>query len=349
METVALKKENWGTHEGQEVFLYTLTNALGSELQITNYGGIMVSFKTADREGNFADVLLGKDSLADYLKDNGCYLSVIAGRYANRICKGQLSVEGKDYQLAINNGENFLHGGAKGFDQKVWDVTEEADQSITISRVSPDGEENFPGAVTVSVKFTLTNENEIVLEYKATTDKTTVINFTSHPYFNLKGEGNIEDHELTLNCKYFTPIDETCIPTGEIISVKGTPFDFTSPKLIGKEIDADYEQNRIGVGYDHNLVIDKPLGEYGLIGEAYEPASGRFLQAYTTEPGVQLYTGNWLEGDMGKNQTPHIKRQGFCMEAQHYPDSPNNPHFPSTELKPGETYTQKTVYKFSAK
>ncbi|AZQ65542.1 galactose mutarotase [Flammeovirga pectinis] len=352
IETTQIEKTSWGTNQGKEVFLYTLTNALGSQLQVATYGGILVSFKTADKAGNFGEVLLGKDNLEDYL-DNTCYLGVIAGRFANRIAKGKVTIDGTDYTLATNNGENFLHGGAKGFDQKVWDVVEEKSEngttSLVLSYVSADGEENLPGTMTTQVKYSLTDDNEIVLEYTATTDKKTVINLTSHPYFNLKGEGDIADVDLKLNCEFFTPIDETCIPTGEIISVKGTPFDFTETKKIGLEIDADYEQNRIGVGYDHNLVINKPYGEFGFVGEAYDATTGRAMSVYTTEPGIQFYTGNWLEGEKGRNQTALIKREGFCLEAQHYPDTPNQPHFPSAELNPGETYTQKTVYKFFVK
>ncbi|OHX64395.1 aldose epimerase family protein [Flammeovirga pacifica] len=348
MEATQIKKQSWGEIEGKEVFLYTLTNSVGSELQITNYGGIIVSFKTADKNGNLGEVLLGKDTLDQY-KENPSYLNVIAGRYANRICKGQFSLDGVDYQLAVNNGPNSLHGGAKGFDTKVWDVVEEGDQSLKVGYLSPDGEENYPGNLTVEVTYSLSDDNEIIIEYAAQTDKKTIVNLTQHAYFNLKGEGSIEDHVLKLNCNAFTPYDETCIPTGEIRDVKGTPFDFLSPKRIGDEIDSDYEQTQFGIGYDHNLVIDKPLGEFGLIGEAYEATTGRAMLAYTTEPGVQFYTGNWLADDLGRNGEKLIKRQGFCFEAQHYPDSPNKPQFPSTELNPGEKYTQKTVYKFFTK
>lgn len=352
IETSQIEKISWGEYNDKEVFLYTLTNQQGSQLQITNYGAIMVGFKTADKEGNFTDVMLGKDNLNDYLT-NDCYLGVIAGQVANRIGKGHLELDGQTYQLATNNGPNFLHGGDHGFNRQVWNVvaekTVEGATSLELSHVSPDGYENLPGNVEVSVIFTLTDENEVVLEYKATTDKNTVVNLTSHPYFNLKGEGTITDHKLQLNCKFYTPVDETSIPTGEITTVKGTPFDFLEEKEIGQDIDSDHEQTVIGIGYDHNLVIDKAYGEYGLIGTAYEATTGRAMSVYTTEPAVQFYSGNWLEGDMGRNQTPHIKRQGFCLEAQHYPDTPNKPHFPSIELKAGEVYSQKTVHKFYIK
>ncbi|MBD0400733.1 aldose epimerase family protein [Flammeovirga sp. EKP202] len=347
-----IEKVSWGKVNDKEVFLYTLTNQLGSQLKVSTYGGILVSFLTADKNGEMADVLLGKDSLEDYL-DNSCYLGATVGQFANRIAKGNISIDGVEYQLATNNGPNFLHGGDVGFDRQVFDIVEEISEgsvnSVVLSHTSPDGFENLPGNVTLTLKISLTDENEVILDYSATTDKKTIVNFTSHPYFNLKGEGEISDHTLKLNCNFYTPIDETCIPTGEIATVKGTPFDFTEEKVIGNEIDADHDQTKIGIGYDHNLVINKPLNEYGLVGVAYEATTGRAMEVYTTEPGVQFYTGNWLEGELGKNQTPLIKRQGFCLEAQHYPDSPNQPHFPSVILNPGEEYTQKTVYKFVVK
>lgn len=352
IETKHIEKIAWGESDGKEVFLYTLTNSQGSQLQVSTYGAIMVGFKTADKNGDLVQVMLGKDSLADY-KNNGCYLGVIAGQVANRIGKGKFSLDGVDYSLATNNGPNFLHGGAKGFDQQVWNVESEVAEkgatSLELSYICMDGEENLPGNVEVKVKFTLTDENEVVLDYTAVTDKNTIINLTSHPYFNLLGEGSVAEHDLQLNCKYYTPVDETSVPTGEILSVEGTPFDFLSTKKIGQDIDSKHEQTVIGIGYDHNLVIDKAEGEFGLIGTAYAAKTGIAMETYTTEPGVQFYSGNWLEGDMGRNQTPHIKRQGFCLEAQHYPDSINKPHFPNTILAPEEEYTQVTVYKFLVK
>jgi aldose 1-epimerase len=317
------------------------------------YGGTVVSLKVPDKEGKFGDVVLGYDSLADYQKATA-YFGALIGRYGNRVGKGKFSIDGKEFKLAVNNGVNHLHGGLKGFDKVVWTASPsvQADGAhLELSYLSRDGEEGYPGNLNVKVEYVLTENNELKIIYSAVTDKPTVINLTHHSYFNLAGagQGTILDHQLTLNADRFTPTDSGSIPTGELRSVKGTPFDFIKATAIGSRIDQNDEQLKFGNGYDHNFVLskDKPLG---LAATVYESTSGRVMEVFTTEPGVQFYTGNFLDGAIkGKNGQDYPRRSGFCLEAQHFPDSPNQPKFPSTVLRPGKTYTQTTIYKFSVR
>jgi aldose 1-epimerase len=354
--TMGLSGEPFGEVDGEQVERYTLTNANGMEVAILTYGGIIQSITAPDRDGAMANVALGFDNIEDYVAKSP-YFGAIVGRYANRIALGQFTLEGETYQLAINNDPNTLHGGDKGFDKVIWTASEvESDdgQSLVLSYTSPDGEEGYPGTLDVSVTYTLTDANEIRIDYHATTDAPTVINLSNHSYFNLAGEGSgsIYDHELQLNASTFTPVDETLIPTGEIAPVADTPFDFTTAKPIGQDIrDGTSEQIVIGRGYDHNFVLDRDEGDDTSLVEAarvVEPTTGRVLEITTTEPGVQFYTGNFLDGTFA-GTGGQVYRQGdaFCLETQHFPDSPNQPDFPSTELRPGEEFTSTTVYAFS--
>jgi aldose 1-epimerase len=348
-----IKKQPFGMTATQEpVYLYTLTNVNGLEARIMTYGATVVSLKVPDRHGKVADVVLGYDSLEGYLK-NSPFFGAIVGRYGNRIAKGRFSLNGKQYTLAKNNGENTLHGGIKGFDKVVWKAKEAKRQdgvSLSLTYFSKDGEEGFPGNLSVTLVYTLTNNNELKIEYSATTDKTTVVNLTHHSYFNLAGEGSILNHELMIDANRFTPVDEGLIPTGELRSVKGTPMDFTRPSLIGARIDQQDEQLTFGKGYDHNWVLNNPGGKLAFAARAYEPVSGRVLEVFTTEPGLQFYSGNFLDGTItGKGGQVYKQRYGFCLETQHFPDSPNKPKFPSTVLKPGQHYKSTTIYKFSVK
>jgi aldose 1-epimerase len=350
-----ITKASFGkTAEGTVVDLYTLTNAHGLEARITNYGGIVVSLKVPDRNGRLDDVVLGFDKLDDYLKGHP-YFGALVGRYGNRIAKGKFTLSGKTYTLATNNGPNALHGGLKGFDKAVWQAKEAVMQdgpALELTYASKDGEEGYPGNLTAKVVYTLTNKDELRVEYAATTDQDTVVNLTQHSYFNLAGAGSqdILEHRMMLNAEKFTPVDSTLIPTGELRAVKGTPFDFTSPTAIGARISQDEEQIRFGKGYDHNFVLKGGGGSLELAARVTEPTTGRIMEAYTTEPGVQFYTGNFLDGtNIGKGGKAYKFRYGFCLEAQHFPDSPNHPAFPSTVLKPGQKYKQTTVYRFSAK
>ncbi len=350
-----IKKEPFGkTSDGKPVDLYTLTNANGMKVRIMTYGGIIVSLETPDRKGQLADITLGYETLADYIKDTP-YFGALVGRYGNRIAKGKFTLDGTEYQLAVNNDENHLHGGLKGFDKVVWDTEKVAGAGFTglkMSYLSKDGEENYPGNLQCMVVYKLTDENELKIEYEAVTDKATPLNLTNHAYFNLAGQGNgdILKHEIMLKADRFTPVSKTLIPIGELRSVKGTPFDFTKSTAIGARIAADNEQIRFGNGYDHNFVLNNQDGTLALGGVVYEKTSGRVMEFYTTQPGVQFYTGNFLDGHLiGKGGKPYKFRYGFCLETQHYPDSPNQPNFPSAILKPGEKYEHVTVYKFSAK
>lgn len=337
------------------VDLYTLTNANGAVAKITNYGGIIVSLSVPDKNGQMADVALGYDKLASYLEDTP-YFGALIGRYGNRIAGGKFTLEGKEYQVTANEQpkNNCLHGGKIGFDKVVWQaepkMTAEG-PSLELSYVSKDGEEGFPGTLTVKAVYTWTNENALRLEFTATTDKPTVINLTNHCYFNLAGAGNgtVLKHRVMIKSDKITPVDASLIPTGKYMEVKGTPFDFTTPHAIGERIDADDEQIKLGGGYDHCWVINqKAAGELGVQARVVEPKSGRVLEVLSTEPGLQFYTGNFLNGtNIGKGGIPYQKRFAFCMEPEHYPDSPNKPQFPSTELKPGETYKHTMIYKFS--
>ena len=337
--------------DGQEVHLYTLTNANGMQVAITNYGGRIVSILAPDRNGKMADVVLGFDNLTDYMKYN-TYFGALVGRYANRIGGAQFTLDGKVYHLPVNNGPNSLHGGIKGFDKRVWTAKEIPgdEPGLELTYFSKDGEEGYPGNLQAKVVYTLTKDNSIKIDYSATTDKDTVINLTNHSYFNLAGEGNgdILKQVLMINSNEITPVDATQIPTGKIMNVAGTPFDFRKPTPIGARIDEDNQQLKNGKGYDINYILDRKGPGLELAARAYDPESGRELEVYTTEPGVQLYSGNFLDGSVhGKGGVAYGKRSAFCLETQHYPDSPNHPDFPTTELKPGQTFHQVTVFKFT--
>jgi aldose 1-epimerase len=347
-----VKEESFkGTHNGKATGLYTIKNKNGLVAQITNYGAIIVSIFVPDKDGNFVDIVQGYDTIQEYINGNGPYMGAVVGRCANRIGKGKFTLEGKDYSLAVNNGPNHLHGGKIGYDKVVWDVTKSTGSMVELSYFSKDGEESYPGNVKVTVTYTLTDNNELKLDYHATTDKTTVFNLASHSYFNMAGEGSgdVYNQELMINANYFTPIDETCIPTGEIRLVKGTPMDFTKTKKIGTDIDKEDEQLRYGAGYDHNWVLNHRTGTLGLAAVASDPKSGRLMEVYTTQPGVQLYSANWVDGEKGKGGKKYGKRWAFCLETQHFADAVNKPHFPSTILKPGEVYQHTCVHKFLTK
>jgi aldose 1-epimerase len=348
----SVTKQAFGkTAQGEAVDLYTLKNKNGVEVSIMNYGAVIVSLKTPDARGRLADIVLGFDTLDGYLKENP-YFGAVVGRYGNRIAKGKFELDGKAYTLAKTNGENAPHGGIKGFDKKVWqaEATEgETAQTLTLHCVSPDGEEGYPGTLKASVRYTLNDSDDLEVAYSATTDKPTVVNLTNHTYFNLAGaeSGPILNQELMLNASKMTPVDAGLIPTGELKDVTGTPFDFRKPTAIGARIDADDEQIKRGGGYDHNFVIDRTAPGLALAARATEPSNGRVLEVWTTEPGVQFYTGNFLDGTLqGKRGTVYEKRMAFCLETQHYPDSPNHVQFPSTRLDPGQEYKSTTVFKF---
>jgi aldose 1-epimerase len=352
----SIEKQAFGqTGDGTAVDLYTLKNANGAEVKITTYGGIVISLKVPDRNGKFDDVVLGYDNLDGYLKNNGPYMGALIGRYANRIAKGTFKLNGVEYHLAVNNGPNHLHGGIKGFDKVVWTgkpLRVANGAALKLTYLSKDGEESYPGNLSATVIYTLTDANELRIDYAATTDKRTIVNLTSHSYFNLAGQGNgdILKHQLSINANRFTPTDAGSIPTGELRAVRGTPFDFTRTAEIGARIDQDDPQLKFGSGYDHNFVLNKAGKRLTLAARAYEPTSGRVLQVYTTEPGVQLYAGNFLDGSItGKDGKVYKRNYGFALEAQHFPDSPNQPKFPSVVLGPGQRYTQTTIYKFSTK
>jgi aldose 1-epimerase len=347
-----MQKQSFGkTEDGQQVDLYILTNKNGMEAAITNYGGTVVSLKVPGRSGKFDDVVLGYDALDGYAAGKA-YIGATVGRYANRIAHAQFALDGVTYTLSKNDGDNHLHGG---FNKRVWaakDVSSNAGQALELTYLSKDGEEGFPGSLPVKVVYTLTDKNELKIDYSATTDKDTVLNLTNHAYFNLAGQGNgdILQQQIMIRADRFTPVDATSIPTGELRSVKGTPFDFTTATAIGARIDQDDQQLKMGKGYDHNWVLnnEKP-GSLFLATQAYDPHSGRVLEVLTTEPGIQLYTGNFLDGIHGKGGKVYDRRNAFCLETQHFPDSPNHPQFPTTELKPGQHFESTTIYKFSTK
>jgi aldose 1-epimerase len=348
-----VQQKSFGTRDGGPVNLYTLTNANGVEVDTMNYGGIILSIRVPDRKGKFADIVLGHEDLDGYIP-NPPYIGAIVGRYANRIANGTFSLDGKTYTLPKNDGPNTLHGGSdKTLNKVVWDGEAVKGKSgVTYTYLSKDGDDGFPGNLKLKVTYTLTNANELVIDYEATTDKATPINLSQHSYFNLAGEGtsDILNHELTLNADRFTPVDKNLIPTGELRPVKGTPLDFTTSTKIGARIDDSYDQIVLGHGYDHNWVINRKGDGLTLAARMYEPTSGRVLEVSTTQPGVQFYTGNFLDGTVtGKQGHVYKRRYGFCLETQHFPDSPNHADFPSTILKPGETFKSKTVFKFSAK
>jgi aldose 1-epimerase len=350
----SITKSSFGkTAEGVQVDLYTLTNKNGVEVAITNYGGAVVSLKVPDRNGKLGDVVLGFDSVDGYVS-NKSYFGAIIGRYGNRIAHAQFSLDGKTYTLLKNNGENTLHGGIKGFNKAMWSAKEipaKGGQALELAYLSKDGEEGFPGNLHLRVVYTLTDLNELKIEYFATTDKKTVLNLTNHSYFNLAGpgSGDILGHILQIEADKFTPVDASLIPTGELPSVEGTPFDFRKPTKIGQRIDSNDEQIKLGGGYDHNFVLRREAGDpISLAARVVEPTTGRVLEVWTTEPGVQFYTGNFLDGSArGKGGISYTKRSAFCLETQHFPDSPNQPRFPSTALSPGERYHTTTIYKFS--
>jgi aldose 1-epimerase len=335
--------------------LYTLRNRAGMTVKVTNYGAIVTSILVPDRDGKLSDVALGYDRVEDYMNAvDKPYFGAVVGRYGNRIAGGQFTLDGETYELAVNNGENHLHGGIIGFDKVVWDanpIVGEGWAGLELTYLAKDKEEGYPGNLQVKVTYKLTNSNELIVTYEATTDKATPVNLTQHTYFNLKGEGNgtILDHELMLNARQFTPVDEGLIPTGELRDVAGTPFDFTTSKPIGRDIGQEDEQLRFGLGYDHNFVLDKgdKQGEMTLAARVYEPTTGRVLEVHTTEPGIQFYCGNFLDGRLkGKSGQTYVHRGGFCLETQHYPNSPNQPDFPSTILRPDEKYATTTKFTF---
>ncbi|UCE99435.1 MAG: galactose mutarotase [Planctomycetota bacterium] len=345
---MSIEKKAFGkTTDGQKVDIYTLTNDNGLQSEIMTYGGIVRTLLIPDRDGNLADIVLGYDILEEYIKDNP-YFGALIGRYGNRIAKGKFTLDGVEYILATNNGPNHLHGGDKGFDKVVWGAEElqtKEGPALKLTYTSKDDEEGYPGNLTCTVVYTLTNNDELTVDYVAETDKNTVVNLTHHSYFNLAGHnsGDILGHELMLNADHFTPVDDALIPTGEIKPVRGTPMDFTKPMSVGSRID------QVEGGYDHNFVLNSSGGSLALAASVYEPNSGRVMEISTTEPAIQFYSGNFLDGSNKGKGAVYNKHNGFCLETQHFPDSPNQPDFPSVVLKPGEKYTHLTVHKFSAK
>ena len=337
----------FGTASGQPVELFTLRNANGIEIKATNYGGIITSIVTPDRSGRPGDIVLGFDTLDAYLKDPP-YFGAVVGRYGNRIAKGRFTLDGKTYTLAVNNEPNHLHGGLKGFDKVVWSAAPLAGKiGVIFSRRSPDGEEGYPGNLDVRITYELTERNELVIDYHATTDKATPVNLTQHSYFNLAGAGDILGHQLMIEAERYTPVDSTLIPTGELAPVQGTPFDFRTPTAIGARIGQSDEQLKNGGGYDHNWVLSRKGPGRQVAARVTDPKSGRTLEVSTTEPGLQFYTGNFLDGTItGKGGWVYQRRNAFCLETQHFPDSPNQPKFPSTILRPGASYDSQTMFRF---
>jgi aldose 1-epimerase len=353
-EASDVKKQAYGKMpDGAEVELYTLVNANGMQAGIITYGGTVVSLTAPDRNGKYADVVLGMDDLAGYMKATA-FFGALIGRYGNRIAHAQFTLDGNTYKLPANDNGNTLHGGPAAFDKHVWSAVpgSSADgQTLELTYLSKDGEAGFPGTLTARVVYTLTAKNELKIDYTATTDKPTVINLTNHSYFNLAGagEGDVLSHEVTINADRYTPVDANLIPTGDLRPVAGTPFDFTKSTAVGARIEANDEQIKFGKGYDHNWVLNKGADALTKAAEVYEAKSGRVMEVWTTEPALQFYTANFLDGTLqGKGKT-YIRRGALCMETQHYPDSPNHPRFPSTELKPGATYHTTTLYRFSAR
>ena len=354
-EAATMEKTIFGkTPEGREVYLFQLKNKSGMNASIITFGVTLVSLNVPDRNGVKSDIVLGFDSLTSYMNQSPYFGSTI-GRYGNRIGKGTFELNGVKYSLAVNNGANHLHGGLKGFDKVIWVVDQKESvqgKSLALTYVSKDGEEGYPGTLTAKVVYSLTDGNELRIDYTATTDKPTVVNLTHHSYFNLAGAGNgdILGHELFIDADRFTPIDSGLIPTGELKSVRGTPMDFTTPAAIGARINDSYEQLKKGGGYDHNWVLNKSTPSFGLAARAYEKTTGRVVEVLTSEPALQFYSGNFLDGTLtGKGGKKYEHRFGFCLETQHYPDSPNKPQFPSTVLNPGVVYKTSTVYRFSTR
>lgn len=340
-----ITKESFGNADGKEVFLFTLTNEKGDQVKISTYGGVVTSWVAPDKSGNSSSIVLGFDSLSGYLAKPP-YFGALIGRYGNRIAKGKFKIDGTEYTLATNDGPNALHGGLKGFDKVIWEssVANDSIPSLSLSYLSKDGEEGYPGNLQVNVKYTLTDEDELKIEYSATTDKPTVLNLTNHSYFNLTGDvaNTILNQRLQIDANNYTPVDSTLIPTGQIVSVKGTPFDFTTAEKIGARIDS------VKGGYDHNFVLNSKGGSLQKVATLSDDVSGRELQVFTTEPGLQFYTGNFLDGTIKTSAGKAIeKNTALCLETQHFPDSPNQPAFPSTSLSPGKTFHSETVYKLS--
>lgn len=336
--------------DGKETSLYALTNKNGMEVAITNYGAKIVSLLVPDKDGNMTDVVTGHNSIDEYLVSEEPYFGAICGRYGNRIAKGTFTLDGITYnKLAINNGPNSLHGGIKGFNFQVWDANLIDDQTLELKYLSPDGEEGFPGNLDTTVIYHLTEENELVIHYQATTDKPTVLNLTNHSYFNLSGAGDpyVGDHILTINADYYLPTDNTAIPYGDPEEVAGTPMDFRTPTAVGSRINDDFEQLVFGKGYDHTYVLNKEGNELSFCAGCFSPKTGIIMETYTTEPGVQLYTSNWTTGNfIAKNGQRYPERCALCLETQHFPDSPNKPQYPSTVLRPSETFISNTIFKF---
>jgi aldose 1-epimerase len=353
MDTLSgLKKADFRKHlDGKSTDLFTLTNKRGAEVAITNYGAKIVSLMVPDKTGRLVDVVTGHNSIEEYLTSEEPYFGAICGRYGNRIAKGRFEIDGVVYdKLAINNGPNSLHGGLKGFNSVVWDAEQTDPQTIVLKYHAADGEEGFPGNLDVTVTYCLTDDNAVEIKYAATTDKPTVLNLTNHSYFNLSGQGDpsVYDHKLTINADYYLPTDETSIPYGPLEKVENTPMDFRTPHEVGERIDQDFEALNFGKGYDHTYVLNKKHeGELSLCAKCVSPKTGIVMTVHTTQPGVQLYTGNWMTGNfVGKNGKRYPARAALCLETQHFPDSPNKPEYPTTVLRPGEKFESKTIYKF---
>lgn len=346
-----LDKKDFGKIINEKpVSLFVLKNTSGIIAEITNYGGKVVSLWVPDRLGNYEDIVLGHSNIDDYLTSKEKYFGALIGRYGNRIANGKFSLEGRDYNLAKNNGENHLHGGNKGYDAVIWDAKQIDDQTLELSYISKDMEEDYPGNLTIKVVYQLSDANELKIEYWATTDATTIVNLTHHSFFNLKGAGNgsINDHILQINAAYYTPVDSGLIPTGEIATVEDLPFDFQQPIAIGERLESKNKQLEYGLGYDHNFVLNQSLNGLNFAAKILDPISGRVMEVYTNEPGLQFYGGNFLDGSIvGKGGKKYNFRTAFCLETQHFPDSPNKSHFPSTRLNPEEKYYSICVYKFS--
>ncbi len=347
-----LKKEDFvQTIDGKPVELFILSNKSGSEMSVTNFGAKIVSLHVPDNKGQLTDVVLGHSSIAEYLTSQEPYFGAVCGRTGNRIAKGKFTLDGKEYTLAVNNGPNALHGGLKGFNAVVWDARQTDAQTIELTYLSKDGEEGYPGNLTTKITYKLTDDNAVDISYEATTDQATIVNLTNHSYFNLSGAGDpsANDHLLTINADTYLPTDNTAIPYGKPEKVEGTPMDFRTPHTIGERIEEDFEQLIFGKGYDHCYVLNKKEGELSFCSKAISPQTGIVMDTYTTEPGVQLYTGNWMTGEFeAKNGKRYPMRSAFCLETQHYPDSINKPEYPSVVLRPGETFTSRTIYRFSA-
>ncbi len=347
-----LKREDFQTTiNGKNTDLFILRNSAGNEVAVTNYGGAIVAIMVPDKDGKPANVVQGHDNIKEVINSPEPYLSTLIGRFGNRIKEGRFTLHGKEYHLAVNNGPNALHGGPTGFHARVWEANQVNDHAVVLKYTSAYGEEGFTGEVNVWVAYTFTDDNELVIKYLATCNKETIINLTNHAFFSLAGIANptptIDDLVCEINADFYLPIDATSIPTGEIRFVEGTPFDFRQPKPVGRDIDADNEQIRNGHGYDHCFVLNKrEEGELSFAARIKDPVSGRTMEVYTTEPGVQVYSDNWADGYKGQHGATFPRRSAICFEAQHFPDSPNRPYFPSVILKPGQEYTQKTIYKF---